>query len=74
VLFGRVTSFDDRRGDGEFVADDGEHFYFHCVAIADGSRSIPVGVRANAIRAVGQRGHDAVVNLIAVDGAESTDQ
>lgn len=74
MLFGRVTSFDDRRGDGEFVADDGERFYFHCVDIADGSRSIPVGVRVNAIRAVGHQGHDAVVNLIAVDGAESTDQ
>jgi cold shock CspA family protein len=63
MISGTVASFDERRGDGEFTADDGEHFYFHCVSIADGSRSIGVGVRARAERAVGHRGYDEVVDL-----------
>lgn len=41
---GRVVSFDERRGLGEIDADDGRRFPFHCTAIADGTRSIPVGV------------------------------
>jgi hypothetical protein len=73
VLAGHVASFDDRRGDGEFVTDDGERFYFHCVDVADGSRSIPVGVRANAERTVGHRGRDEAVKL-AVEVVESPDQ
>ncbi len=41
---GRVVAFDERRGLGEIDADDGRRLPFHCTAIADGSRSIPVGV------------------------------
>ena len=41
---GRVTSFDDPRGLGELTADDGTVYPFHCTAIADGSRTIEVGV------------------------------
>ncbi|HVB71162.1 MAG TPA: hypothetical protein VND83_06640 [Acidimicrobiales bacterium] len=66
MLHGRVASFDEQRGDGEFVTDNGERFYFHCLDIADGSRSIRVGVRADAERAVGHRGRDDAVNVVAV--------
>jgi cold shock CspA family protein len=41
---GTVTSFDKRVGLGEITADDGSVVPFHCIAIADGSRDIPVGV------------------------------
>jgi cold shock CspA family protein len=61
VITGVIESFDERRGDGLLRGEDGVGFYFHCVAIADGSRSITPGVRAEGFRAVGRLGHDEVV-------------
>ena len=43
-MVGRVVAFDDDRGLGEIEADDGRRYPFHCTAIADGSRTIPVDV------------------------------
>jgi cold shock CspA family protein len=40
---GSVTSFDEERGLGEITADDGVVHPFHCIGIADGSRTIEVG-------------------------------
>jgi cold shock CspA family protein len=40
---GRVTAFDADRGLGEVTADDGDVYPFHCVSIADGSRTIAEG-------------------------------
>jgi cold shock CspA family protein len=40
---GTVTAFDAPRGIGEVTADDGSRYPFHCTAIADGTRTIPVG-------------------------------
>ena len=40
---GVVESFDEPRGLGEVRSDDGEVLPFHCTAIADGSRTVPVG-------------------------------
>jgi cold shock CspA family protein len=42
---GSVATFDERRGLGTVVADDGRSLSFHCTAIADGSRTIDVGTR-----------------------------
>lgn len=63
---GVVTDFDEVRGDGTLTTHDGEHFYFHCVCIADGSRSISVGTSARGRRAPGRLGHDEVVDVRAV--------
>jgi cold shock CspA family protein len=41
---GTVTTFDRQVGLGEITGDDGRVIPFHCIAIADGSRDIPVGV------------------------------
>jgi len=41
---GRVTTFDGHTGLGIVTADDGTDFSFHCVEIADGSRTINTGV------------------------------
>jgi cold shock CspA family protein len=41
---GTVTMFDREAGLGEITGDDGRVIPFHCVAIADGSRDIPIGV------------------------------
>ena len=40
---GRVTDFDEHVGLGHVTADDGTEHLFHCVEIADGSRTIAVG-------------------------------
>jgi cold shock CspA family protein len=40
---GRISTFDDHRGRGEVEARGGLRFPFHCTAIADGTRTVPVG-------------------------------
>lgn len=40
---GRVTAFDQHAGYGTVKADDGDELFFHCTAIAGGSRTIDVG-------------------------------
>jgi hypothetical protein len=60
-VVGHILSFDDRRGDGLLLSDDGEQFYFHCVSIANGTRCIEPGVRAAGERRVGHVGRDEVV-------------
>jgi cold shock CspA family protein len=42
---GKVSSFDEDRGLGTVVTDDGRPLLFHCAAIADGTRTIEVGTR-----------------------------
>jgi len=45
-LRGRVVEFDDAKGYGAVEGDDGR-FFFHCTAIADGSRTISVGAEVD---------------------------
>jgi cold shock CspA family protein len=40
---GTVAEFDDPRGLGTVVAEDGTAYPFHCTAITDGTRTIDVG-------------------------------
>jgi len=40
---GTVVDFDEHVGLGHVVDEDGVALLFHCVEIADGSRTIPVG-------------------------------
>jgi cold shock CspA family protein len=42
-LRGRVRGFDEGRGLGEIVTEDGRAFAFHSTEIADGSRKIAEG-------------------------------
>ena len=53
---GAVTAFDDPRGLGEVTAADGTVYPFHCTAIADGSRTIDVGVAVRFEVAPGRMG------------------
>lgn len=53
-----MESFDELRGDGTVRTDDGEFCYFHCLSLADGSRTIGAGTRVRAQRAVGLLGRD----------------
>lgn len=61
MLHGRIESFDEDRGDGVLRSDDDERLYFHCVDIADGSRTIDVDTNVTARRGVGHLGHDEAV-------------
>ena len=63
MIVAAVEAFDERRGDGLLITDGGERFYFHCVDIADGTRTIGVGERVTAERAVGHLGHDEAAKV-----------
>ncbi|HUF33146.1 MAG TPA: cold shock domain-containing protein [Acidimicrobiales bacterium] len=41
---GVVSTFDEHRGYGTVRTDDGRDLFFHCTAIADGSRTIEEAV------------------------------
>ncbi|MGH9070227.1 MAG: hypothetical protein ACRDX8_03410 [Acidimicrobiales bacterium] len=43
IHVGQVIEFDRERGLGTVRGDNGATLAFHCTAIADGSRSIPLG-------------------------------
>ncbi|CAN5446761.1 hypothetical protein BH10ACT2_BH10ACT2_20800 [soil metagenome] len=43
AVVGRVVAFDEAAGLGEVERDDGVRFPFHCIEIADGTRTIAVG-------------------------------
>lgn len=58
MLIGVVASFDELRGDGTVRTDDGELWYFHCLSLVDGTRTIEAGTRVRAERAVGLLGRD----------------
>lgn len=63
---GTVDSFDEARGLGTVRADGGDVLGFHCTAIADGSRSIPVGQPVRFRVVAGHRGRweaDAIAPL-----------
>jgi len=66
---GRIEVFSDQRGDGLVRSDEGEGLYFHCVSIADGSRSIDVGDTVTARRGVGHLGHDEAFEIVKVTRA-----
>jgi hypothetical protein len=63
VITGVIEGFDDRRGYGLLVDQAGRRFFFHCVDIIDGSRSIPNGAAASGERTVGLLGHDQVTEV-----------
>ncbi len=58
LAHGTVASFDADRGLGTLRSDDDAILGFHCVDIADGTRTIAVGARVRAQRVVGRLGHD----------------
>ncbi len=43
MLRGSVSEFDDAKGLGTVRGDDGTEYQFHCIEIADGTRTIVVG-------------------------------
>jgi cold shock CspA family protein len=41
---GTVAEFDEAKGYGTVRSSEGRDLFFHCTQIADGTRTIPVGV------------------------------
>ncbi len=64
VRIGRVTAFDESGGLGTIEAD-GVPYLFHCVEIADGSRTIRVGadVAFTALDKLGSSEAGGIVTL-----------
>jgi hypothetical protein len=59
-----VVQFDEARGDGVLRDGRGREFYFHCVALADGSRVVDPGATVSARRTVGLRGRDEATEVV----------
>ena len=55
-FFGRVASFDARRGLGTITDATGSTFDFHATAILDGSRQIEPGTDVSFVVVPGHRG------------------
>ncbi len=55
-MTGEVVGFDEQRGYGTIRGDDGVERFFHCTAIADGTRRIPVGAEVVFAVVPGHRG------------------
>ena len=53
---GVVTDFDEPKGWGTVRDDDGVEHWFHCTAIADGTRRIDVGAAVRFIDRPGRQG------------------
>ncbi len=56
VRVGTGVAFDEARGLGEIEAQAGQRFPFHCTAIADGTRTSPVGAQVCFAPVAGQLG------------------
>lgn len=63
TLRGRVTAFDDHAGLGEVTTPAGPVHPFHCTAIADGTRTIPVGAEVTFVIVPGRSGMWEAVQL-----------
>jgi cold shock CspA family protein len=63
---GKVTSFDEDRGLGEILADDGDSVSFHCTSITNRQRRIPQGARVTFATAAGHLGELEAVGVTVV--------
>jgi cold shock CspA family protein len=73
-FFGRVTSFDARRGMGTVTEAAGSQFAFHATAIVDGSRRIETGTEVAFIVVPGHRGRYEARALTVVGSGSSAHQ
>lgn len=60
---GSVAGFDDPAGYGTIRADDGREVFFHCVAVADGTRTIAPGTPVTFDLAPGHHGRWEAVDV-----------
>ena len=55
-MHGTVAAFDEHKGWGSVRTDEGRELFFHCTQIADGTRTIPVGVAVDFEMVPGHNG------------------
>ena len=53
---GTVVEFDEERGTGEVETAEGRRLFFHCTAIADGSRTVEPGRKVSFVVVPGHLG------------------
>jgi len=53
---GTVREFDDAKGWGTVTGEDGTDLFFHCTAIADGTRTIAAGTAVTYEVVAGRQG------------------
>ncbi len=63
-MLGTVLAYDEHKGYGEVECADGQRLFFHCTAIADGTRCIPSGARVVFQVVAGHRGRFEATNLV----------
>jgi cold shock CspA family protein len=70
---GVVVAFDEHRGCGTVRAADGRELFFHCTAIADGTRQVAVGGEVVFVVVPGHGGQweAADVKTLSGSGADS---
>ncbi len=64
IRLGLVSRYDDTAGMGEVIDHDGCAWWFHCTAVADGSRSIAGGTEVAFRLVPGWRGRLEAVDLV----------
>ncbi len=65
---GVVRRFDEDAGHGTVTSDAGDELFFHCTAIADGSRTIQVGRRVTFAVEAGRLGRWEAADLVPSGG------
>ncbi len=65
---GRVVDYDDHKGYGFVATADGRRLFFHCTAIADGTRTIPVDVEVEFEEVTDPRGKPEAAAVRMVGG------
>lgn len=53
---GSIASFDEKRGTGAISWAGGDDLFFHCTAVADGSRRVAPGARVAFLARPGRGG------------------
>ena len=60
---GRVADYDDHKGWGHIATVDGRLLFFHCTAIADGTRTIPADTQVEYDEVTDPRGKPEAANV-----------
>jgi len=70
-LRGVVKDFDDHKGFGTISADDGGEYFFHCTALADGTRDIEEGAAVTFEIVAGRLGRWEAADVNPISGSVS---
>jgi cold shock CspA family protein len=62
-VIGTVTGFSASSAQGTVATTNGNEYWFHCVAIADGTRTIAVGEAVTFSLSPGQMGRDEAIEI-----------